>query len=346
MDQQILLFRRQYLQLFQPDFLAWPPRQLLKDAHIQAWLYTNMFNSEKVTRLPPERYQLRVLKPLLSKIEKAIEDPEQDEISDDLMNHLSSLMAAEMPSDIAAAQQKTYVTFSCVLEGRSDDDGSNDDDRTITILERPHLISGSLTTGFRTWEAALHLGSYLLSSTHIIRGKNVLELGAGTGFLSILCAKHLEAQYVTITDGDEGVVDALTDNLFLNGLDDQKRVLTSVLRWGQGLRGTWVEEDFEVWPYDVVVGADITYDKVAISALAATLRFLFNMKPSLRVIISGAVRNEETFETFRHACLRNKFNVEEIQFAPKPIREQTSLFYATAVPLKILSITGPESIAS
>lgn len=28
--------------------------------------------------LPPERYQLRVLKPLLSKIEQAIEDPEED----------------------------------------------------------------------------------------------------------------------------------------------------------------------------------------------------------------------------------------------------------------------------
>lgn len=28
--------------------------------------------------MPPERYQLRVLKPLASKIEKAIEDPEED----------------------------------------------------------------------------------------------------------------------------------------------------------------------------------------------------------------------------------------------------------------------------
>lgn len=45
-----------------------------------------------------------------------------------------------------------------------------------------------------------------------------------------------------------------------------------------------------------------TYDKVAISALVATLRFLFDLRPKLEVIISGAVRNAETFETFRHAC--------------------------------------------
>lgn len=78
MDPQISLFRRQYLQLFEPDFLAWPPKQLLRDADIQSWLYANLFDSEKHTMLPPERYQLRVLKPLLSKIEQAIEDPEED----------------------------------------------------------------------------------------------------------------------------------------------------------------------------------------------------------------------------------------------------------------------------
>ena len=45
-----------------------------------------------------------------------------------------------------------------------------------------------------------------------------------------------------------------------------------------------------------------TYDKIAISALIGTLRMLFELRPRLQVLISGAVRNEETFETFRHAC--------------------------------------------
>lgn len=93
--------------------------------------------------------------------------------------------------------------------------------------------------------------------TNLIRGKNVLELGAGTGFVSILCAKHLGAKHVTSTDGDEGVVEALKENLFLNGLDDESKVNASVLRWGRGLKGTWVEDENESWPYDVVLGADI-----------------------------------------------------------------------------------------
>lgn len=84
------------------------------------------------------------------------------------------------------------------------------------------------------------------------------------------------------------------------------------------------------------------------------------MRPRLQVVISGAVRNVDTFETFRSACrefiisllvgflvtdmfgiVRSKFAIAEVDFEPKPIREQESLFYATAVPLKILSIRGP-----
>ena len=172
------------------------------------------------------------------------------------MTHLSSLIASELPSELAAVQQKSYVTFSCLPPSMKSTE-KPDQEPTITILEHRNLISGSTTTGFRTWEAALHLGSYLLANPHIVHGKNIFEPGAGTGFLSILCAKHLGAKHVTATDGDESVIEALRENLFLNGLDDDRRVNTSVLRWGRGLRGTWVEEEVEEWPYDIVLGADV-----------------------------------------------------------------------------------------
>ena len=41
------------------------------------------------------------------------------------------------------------------------------------------------------------------------------------------------------------------------------------------------------------------------------------------------------------SAVRNRFNVEEVPFEAKPIREQKALFYAKAVPFKILSITAP-----
>ncbi|KAK6420695.1 hypothetical protein LTR95_016910 [Oleoguttula sp. CCFEE 5521] len=257
-DHQLLIFRRQYLQIFEPDFLAWPPKQLLRDADVQSWLYKRLFNDEVHSYLPSGRYQLRVLKPLLAKIEKAIEDPNEDDISDDLMKHLSFLMSSDLPSEGTAVQQRSYVTFT-TLPPDSSLAADTTSEPTLTLLERRNLISGSLTTGFRTWEAALHFGSYLLSANgeSLIKGKSVLELGCGTGFLSILCAKQLEASHVTATDGDQGVVEQLKDNLFLNDLDDGTKVYSSVLKWGHGLKGTWVEDDFDEHPYDTVIGADI-----------------------------------------------------------------------------------------
>lgn len=174
------------------------------------------------------------------------------------MSRLSTLIISDLPPESTAVQQKEYVTFSCFPPSSSIFE-SDEIDPTITLLERRHLISGSLTTGFRTWEASLHLGSYLLlpENLHLVQGKNVLELGAGTGFLSILCAKHLEAKHVTATDGDEGVVEALKENAFLNELEDENELNSSVLRWGRGLKGTWVEEECEDFPYDLILGADI-----------------------------------------------------------------------------------------
>lgn len=78
MDPQLVLFRRQYLQLFEPDFLAWPPKSLLRDAGVQQWLYKHCFDTDNSPHLPSDRYRLRVLKPLLRKVEQAIEDPEED----------------------------------------------------------------------------------------------------------------------------------------------------------------------------------------------------------------------------------------------------------------------------
>ncbi|KAI1341700.1 S-adenosyl-L-methionine-dependent methyltransferase [Xylariaceae sp. FL0016] len=341
-DPQLLLFRRQYLQLFEPDFLAWPPLKLLRSGDAQLWLFRQLFDENRNDKLPPERYQMRILKPLVARIERAIEDPNEDEVSDELVTHLAHLMTKGVPSEFQAMQEKAYVAFTCLPEARGSDESSSSEPR-ITLLERRNLISGSRTTGFRTWEAALHLGSYLLTSpgAELVCGKNVLELGAGTGFLTILCAKVLGAKHVTTTDGDGGVIESLDENLQLNDLDDGERVMTNTLWWGEELKGTWVEDDCSKAPYDVVIGADITYDKDAIRALVKTLQHLFDMRPKLMAIIAGVVRNAETFQTFQEECSQRNFTVTEVAFEAKPMREQKALFYAAAVPIKILIITNP-----
>lgn len=66
------------MQLFEPDFLAWPPAKFLKNEDVQKWLYKHLFDESRNSRLPPESYQMRVLKQLVTKVEKVIASSEQD----------------------------------------------------------------------------------------------------------------------------------------------------------------------------------------------------------------------------------------------------------------------------
>ena len=129
----------------------------------------------------------------------------------------------------------------------------------MIILESRAILASSGTTGLRTWEAALHLGTYLCSEEgrKLIQGKSIIELGAGTGFLSILCAKHLRTKYVLATDGSGEVVDALGSNIYLNGLEGSRFINGTALIWGHTLSDGVlnVTEGYET--YDVILGADL-----------------------------------------------------------------------------------------
>ncbi|KAI4653007.1 uncharacterized protein J4E78_007836 [Alternaria triticimaculans] len=339
---QLLILQRQYFQLVEPHQLRWPDDAILKAPNVQVWLFHNLFDAANITSLPPGRYRLRILKQLVAKLERSITDPEEDEISDDIMEAMTILLVADLPSEADAAQQKAFVTYS--YPHHSIDD-SVTHERTVTLLEARSVISSSGTTGLRTWEAALLLGSHLASEAGrpFVSGKRLFELGAGTGMLSILCAKHLGATGVVATDGDEAVVDAIRTNLFLNGLDvdDTSRiqVRTAALRWGHPIDAATFPEDYGMSVPDVVVGADVTYDKSVIPRLVSTLGEFFYLNPALEALISATIRNEETFETFLNACRRNRFSFEQVDCPPVPEHQQKGPFYPTSTPIQLWRVT-------
>jgi protein-lysine N-methyltransferase EEF2KMT len=211
---------------------------------------------------------------------------------------------------------------------------------TITLLEARSLLAATGTTGFRTWEACLHLGVYLCSPSCAvsIAKKNILELGAGTGYLSILCAKHLHAAHVTVTDGSETIVADLATNFFLNDLQDSPTIEAKELKWGQALLGGEESEWNQGRAVDIVLGADVTYDSKGIPALVATLLDLVEMFPAVKILIAATIRNEETFKTFLKVCGMNTFTIEEIDFPVMPRENQDGPFYWDEVPIKLCSI--------
>ncbi|KAM0353021.1 hypothetical protein ACHAPU_001907 [Fusarium lateritium] len=335
---QVDRFCRQYLQL-QPE-LDYPEPALLKTSQVQNEIYDKLFAEGAVRYGPPPRFQLRVLKELMSRIEASIDDWEEYGVSDDLMSALSLFLANPVPSETTSAQQKAYCTYylSELCQGASPSSESSHTPQ-ITLLESQSLLSGSGTTGLRTWEAAVPLGSYLCRNRHIVKDKRVLELGVGTGYISILCAKFLGAQHVVASDGSEDVINNLPDNLFLNDLQDSKLVTPMEVKWGHALMGTEEEKWNGGRPIDVVLGADITYDKSVVPALIGTLVDVFDLHPRVEVFISAAERNEKTFQAFLGQCRVNGLTVEVLQSAIPKRRDQQGPFYDDTVAIHICKIS-------
>ncbi|KAI1211487.1 putative methyltransferase-domain-containing protein [Annulohypoxylon truncatum] len=335
--QTIDRFCRQYLQLERD--LDYPSSILLREADVQDTLYNQIFADGALDYSPPPRYQLRVLKELMSKIEASIEDWDSHGISDDLMSSLSNLLALSLPSEMTAAQQKSYVTYTpSLLDISSIGSHHSFPSPQITLLESRNLISASGTTGLRTWEAALHLGQFLTTNPSIIRDKTVLELGAGTGYLSILCAKFMAPTMVIASDGSDDVVANLPENFFLNGLQESGVVRAMDVKWGHALVGTEDEHWNGGIPIDVVLAADVTYDKSIIPALIGTLEELVGMFPQIAIYIAATERNRETFNVFLDVCKERHLNVEEINYELPRREDQHGPFYSDQVPIRICRI--------
>lgn len=171
------------------------------------------------------------------------------------------------------------------------------DEPAVAIKEQPKLISGSGTTGGRTWEAALYLSNYLNEATCPIdlKGKLVCELGTGTGLVSLALTKNPAHQLkqIIMTDGNATLIENLKDSFKLNGINDMNNIQTCQLLWG-----TTNPEDPENFiqscpEVDLVLAADVTYDSRILDVLCSTIHDFFDAGSSM-AIIAATVRKKST----------------------------------------------------
>jgi predicted nicotinamide N-methyase len=104
----------------------------------------------------------------------------------------------------------------------------------------------------------------------LVRGKRVLELGAGTGICSITAAK-LGAVRCVATDGDPEVVALLDKNVQVN--DAQAQVLAHSLFWGDAASTSalLLEIPDAFRSTDVVLAGDVLYKSELLPLLFATV---------------------------------------------------------------------------
>ncbi|XP_004069302.1 EEF1A lysine methyltransferase 3 [Oryzias latipes] len=167
-------------------------------------------------------------------------------------------------------------------------------------LKISQVFGANLGVAAAVWEAAVHLCRFLEDQSVNLKGKRIIELGAGTGLVGILAAR-LGAE-VTLTDLPLALPQ-LQANVSANTLSSgwpsaEPAVLP--LSWG---------EDHLNFPsdWDLVLGADIIYLSETYPLLLKTLTHL--CKSGAVVYLSSKMRREHGTHIFFEEYLPSRFHV-------------------------------------
>lgn len=163
----------------------------------------------------------------------------------------------------------------------------------VKIRESPNLISGLGTTGLRTWEASLYLSNYLLKEKNSDFDGDILELGCGTGIVSISMMKNiaelgdsLNYGKFYITDGDSQLIERVKDNILLNNFEFNDLIYE--------IRKLWWGEDSIPNTVKTIIAADVTYDSSIIPDLINVINEGMSEGSVTTALVAATKRNEET----------------------------------------------------
>ncbi|KAI0640697.1 hypothetical protein C8Q79DRAFT_921059 [Trametes meyenii] len=176
----------------------------------------------------------------------------------------------------------------------------------IQLTDIPISVeSDAATVGAHTWGSAFLLSEMLMETpTRFglteVTSPRILELGAGTGLVSLTVAKFFSARLasahaglagptVIATDYHPAVLDNLAQNIKSNFPASNARVSLSshALDWSTVANGFPLAPPFDQ-PFDIIIGADIVYEPVHASWIGDTVSALLRRPDAVEGYFTSA----------------------------------------------------------
>lgn len=256
-----------------------------------------------------------------------------NEISKENPYYVKSFLNNLFKTDID--QDEFYELFSEVINSKplqvTDEDIITYKINTtlVRIKETQRLISGNGTTGLRTWEAALYLSLYISKNLGQFEDRRVLELGTGTGLVSLYMIKEtaLKIKNLIITDGDSTLIESLSHNFQLNKIPKQSNIRCQSLWWGKDP----VPSDV-----DIIIAADVTYDSSVIPSLVDCIKTGLQQgaqeglqQGAQEAFIAATIRNEETISVFEKEIVSKGLVYEVVSKVETPGELEESVWFSS-----------------
>lgn len=244
-------------------------------------------NSELNKRFPIKlSYQLNFLKKLISILEENCLEVH------DVVYETFCRLQQNLPSDCTVKFAfKHYILDSGIH---------------LSLRESKSFVAEG-TTGLCSWQASLALADFLIENRNLVKHKNVIELGAGTGLCGLTVLKMCQPGHLLLTDGNSSCVDLMIDGFKRNfpealATNQKYKINNHMVEF---LLVPWenIEDNAEIHflKPEIIIAADVVYDDSCFKDLSSAIDYLFKLKENrAEMYLAVTVRNVVTLNGFLH----------------------------------------------
>ncbi len=170
------------------------------------------------------------------------------------------------------------------------------------------------------WHSSIALSEFLAENKHLIKGKNVLEIGCGLGLCGITAYKA--GANVIMTDYSEEAIEFAKENLRLNHAEHIKMQVMD-----------WRNPD-PMLQADVLIAADVAYEKRSFGPLLHAFNVLLKQNGLLILSEPGRSFTTEFFKLLEKNRFRKKTVQKTIEYREICINIDIHLFQRHTAPFK------------